>query len=135
MAPTLAYRPGSVITASGHPHYQLAGGALRLARAESTEPGPRHAGPRPTACRALPWHQAPTTVRHVSRPDTVELYDETSGYTMAEGSYGQVRNDVPVGFRVKLEAGMVTTVALCTGRPARVNGRGGAASRPPHGLG
>jgi hypothetical protein len=53
---------------------------------------------------------------------SVELYDETSGYTMVEGSYGQVRNDVPVGFRMKLEAGMVTTVALCTGRPARVNG-------------
>jgi signal transduction histidine kinase len=53
---------------------------------------------------------------------SLELYDETSGYTMVEGSYGQVRNDVPVGFRMKLEPGMVTTVALCTGRPARASG-------------
>ena len=31
-------------------------------------------------------------------------------------------DEVPVGFRIKLEPGMVTTAALRTGRPARING-------------
>jgi len=38
------------------------------------------------------------------------------------GSYGRVSGEVPVGYRVKLDPGMVTTVALRTGRPARING-------------
>jgi len=38
------------------------------------------------------------------------------------GSYGRVSGEVPVGYRAKLDPGMVTTVALRTGRPARMNG-------------
>src|SRR6266702_2311832 len=47
---------------------------------------------------------------------------EPEGYTTVLGSYGRVADVVPVGFRRKLHPGMVTTVALRTGRPARVNG-------------
>src|SRR6266568_195381 len=47
---------------------------------------------------------------------------EIEGYTTVLGSYGRVSGEVPVGFRVKLDPGMVTTVALRTGRPARING-------------
>ncbi len=47
---------------------------------------------------------------------------EPEGYTTVLGSYGRVSGEVPVGFRVKLDPGMVTTVALRTGRPARING-------------
>ena len=47
---------------------------------------------------------------------------EPEGYVTVAASYGQIRDDVPVGFRVKLSPGMVMTVALQTGRPARING-------------
>jgi hypothetical protein len=42
----------------------------------------------------------------------IEPSGEAPGYTKAEGSYCHVGDDVPVGFRMKLEAGMVTTAAL-----------------------
>src|SRR5882757_6207043 len=47
---------------------------------------------------------------------------ELEGYTTVLGSYGLVSEEVPVGFRVKLQPGMVTTAALQTGCPARING-------------
>ncbi|HJY60017.1 MAG TPA: GAF domain-containing sensor histidine kinase [Streptosporangiaceae bacterium] len=47
---------------------------------------------------------------------------EPEGYVTVVGSYGRIRDEVPVGFRVKLSPGMVTTIALRTGRPARITG-------------
>ncbi|HEX3512693.1 MAG TPA: GAF domain-containing protein [Trebonia sp.] len=47
---------------------------------------------------------------------------EPEGYLTVAGSHGRISDEVPVGFRVKLTTGMVTTVALRTGRPARING-------------
>jgi GAF domain-containing protein len=47
---------------------------------------------------------------------------EPEGYITVAGSYGRIRDEVPVGFRVKLTPGMVMTAALRTGRPARING-------------
>src|SRR5712671_2884562 len=47
---------------------------------------------------------------------------EPEGDMTVLGSYGRVSGEVPVGYRVKLDPGMVTTVALRTGRPARING-------------
>jgi signal transduction histidine kinase len=47
---------------------------------------------------------------------------EPEGYITVVGSYGRIRDEVPVGFRVKLTPGMVMTAALRTGGPARING-------------
>jgi GAF domain-containing protein len=47
---------------------------------------------------------------------------EPEGYVTVAGSYGRTRDEVPVGFRVKLSPGMVMTIALRTGLPARING-------------
>jgi signal transduction histidine kinase len=47
---------------------------------------------------------------------------ELKGYTTVVGTYGWVGGEVPVGHRMKLQPGMVTTVALRTGRSARING-------------
>jgi signal transduction histidine kinase len=47
---------------------------------------------------------------------------ELDGYITVVGAYGQVSDQVPVGFRLKLLPGMVQTVALRTGSPARING-------------
>ena len=47
---------------------------------------------------------------------------EPEGYVTVVGSYGRIRAEVPVGFRVKLSPGMVMTIALRTGRPARITG-------------
>jgi signal transduction histidine kinase len=47
---------------------------------------------------------------------------EPEGYITVVGSYGRIRDEVPVGFRVKLTPGMVMTAALRTGSPARING-------------
>ena len=47
---------------------------------------------------------------------------EPEGYVTVVGSHGRTSDEVPVGFRVKLTAGMVMTTALRTGRPARING-------------
>jgi signal transduction histidine kinase len=38
------------------------------------------------------------------------------------GSYGRVSDQVPVGFRLKLQPGMIHTAALQMGRPAWING-------------
>jgi signal transduction histidine kinase len=46
----------------------------------------------------------------------------THGYLTVVGSYGRVTSEVPVGFRIKLQPGMITATALRTGLPARVNG-------------
>jgi signal transduction histidine kinase len=47
---------------------------------------------------------------------------ELEGHTTVVGAYGRVRDEVPVGFRIKLQPGMVTTAALRTGLAARING-------------
>jgi hypothetical protein len=47
---------------------------------------------------------------------------EPEGYATVVGSHGRISDEVPVGFRVKLSKGMVMTIALRTGRPARING-------------
>jgi signal transduction histidine kinase len=47
---------------------------------------------------------------------------EPEKYVTVVGSYGRIRDEVPVGFQVKLTPGMVTTTALRTGRPARITG-------------
>ena len=47
---------------------------------------------------------------------------EPETYVTVVGSYGRIRDEVPVGFRVKLGPGMVMTTALRTGRPARITG-------------
>jgi GAF domain-containing protein len=49
---------------------------------------------------------------------------EPEGYVTVAGSYGRISHEVPVGFRVKLSPGMVMTIALRTGRPARIKGDG-----------
>jgi signal transduction histidine kinase len=47
---------------------------------------------------------------------------EPEGYITVVGSYGRIKDEVPVGFRVKLTPGMVMTAALRTGGPARISG-------------
>ena len=47
---------------------------------------------------------------------------EPEGHVRVVGSYGRIRDEVPVGFRVRLSAEMVMTIALRTGRPARITG-------------
>jgi signal transduction histidine kinase len=47
---------------------------------------------------------------------------EPEKYVTVVGAYGRIRDEVPVGFRVKLSPGSVMTTALRTGRPARITG-------------
>ena len=47
---------------------------------------------------------------------------ELEGHITVVGSYGRVSDQVPVGFRIRLQPGMVHTATLQTGRPARING-------------
>src|SRR3984893_13505151 len=47
---------------------------------------------------------------------------ELEGSFTAVRSYGRVRDEMPVGFRIKLQPGMVTAAALRTGLPVRING-------------
>jgi signal transduction histidine kinase len=47
---------------------------------------------------------------------------ELEGHITVVGSNGRVSGQVPVGFRVKLQPGMIHTAALQTGRPAQING-------------
>jgi signal transduction histidine kinase len=47
---------------------------------------------------------------------------EPEKYVTVVGSYGRIRDEVPVGFQVKLTPGMVTTTALRTGRTVRITG-------------
>jgi signal transduction histidine kinase len=58
--------------------------------------------------------------------------DEPEEYITVVGSYGQVNDRVPVGFRLKLVPGMVQTAALRTGRPARINGE--TVAKGPYGA-
>jgi signal transduction histidine kinase len=57
---------------------------------------------------------------------------DPAGELTVVGSYGRVSDQVPVGFRLKLLPGMVHTVALETGRPARANGE--RLANGPHGA-
>jgi signal transduction histidine kinase len=54
--------------------------------------------------------------------DPSEEHAEPEAYVTVAGSYGHIRDEVPHGFRVKLSPGMAMTIALRTGRPARING-------------
>jgi signal transduction histidine kinase len=47
---------------------------------------------------------------------------ELEGHITVVGSYGRVSGEVPLGFRMTLQPGMVTTAALRTGLPARISG-------------
>ncbi len=47
---------------------------------------------------------------------------ESERYITVVGSYGRVSDQVPVGFRLKLVAGMLQTAALRDGHPVRING-------------
>ena len=47
---------------------------------------------------------------------------ELEGHLTVVGSYGRVSDLVPVGFRIKLQPGMIHAAALRTGRPTRING-------------
>src|SRR6202011_11515 len=47
---------------------------------------------------------------------------ELEGHITVVGSYGRVSDQVPIGFQIKLQPGMIHTAALQTGRPARING-------------
>jgi signal transduction histidine kinase len=47
---------------------------------------------------------------------------EPEQYVTVVGAYGRIRDDVPVGSRVKLSPGSVMATALRTGRPARITG-------------
>jgi signal transduction histidine kinase len=47
---------------------------------------------------------------------------ELEGHITVVGSYGRVSDQVPVGFRIKLQPGMIHMAALQMGRPARING-------------
>jgi len=47
---------------------------------------------------------------------------ELEGWITVVGSYGRVSDLIPVGFRIKLQPGMIHMTALRTGRPARSNG-------------
>jgi GAF domain-containing protein len=59
----------------------------------------------------------------VSRVDqTPGERGELEGYITVVGSYGRVSELVPVGFRIKLQPGLIHTAALRTGRPTRING-------------
>jgi len=47
---------------------------------------------------------------------------ELEGHITVVGSYGRVSDQVPVGFGIKLQPGMIHTAVLRTGHPARING-------------
>jgi signal transduction histidine kinase len=52
---------------------------------------------------------------------------ELEGHITVVGSYGRISNEVPAGFRAKLQPGMIYTAALQMGRPVRINGESLAA--------
>jgi GAF domain-containing protein len=59
----------------------------------------------------------------VSRVDPAPgEHQELEGQITVVGSYGRVSEEVPVGFRIRLQPGMIHMAALRTGRPARING-------------
>ena len=47
---------------------------------------------------------------------------ELEGHITVVGSYGRVSDQVPIGFGIKLQPGMIHTAVLRTGHPARING-------------
>jgi GAF domain-containing protein len=47
---------------------------------------------------------------------------EPEGSITVVGSYGRVSDEVPVGFRIGLQPGIINTDVLRTGLPARING-------------
>ena len=47
---------------------------------------------------------------------------ELEGHITVVGSYGRVSDQVPIGFRIKLQPGMIHMAALQMGRSARING-------------
>ena len=49
---------------------------------------------------------------------------EATGHITVVGSYGRVSDQVPVGFRIKLQPGMIHTAVMRTGHPARITARG-----------
>ena len=59
----------------------------------------------------------------VSRVDHLPVErGELEGHITVVGSYGRVSDQVPIGFRIRLQPGMVHLAVLQTGRPARING-------------
>ena len=60
----------------------------------------------------------------------VSRVDHSSGDLVVVGSYGQVSDKVPIGFRLELQPEMVQAIALRTGRPARTSGE--RLARGPH---
>ena len=47
---------------------------------------------------------------------------EPERHTIVVGSYGRVRDEGPIGFRIRLQPGMASTAAIQTRHPARING-------------
>ena len=60
-------------------------------------------------------------------PGTPAAYSSGEGrepeqHTVVVGSYGRVSDEVPIGFRIRVQPGMATATAIRTRRSARVNG-------------
>ena len=47
---------------------------------------------------------------------------EPERHTVVVGSYGRVRDEVPIGFRIRLQPGMASAAAIHTRRSARISG-------------
>ena len=89
---------------------------------------PRCSPPSPMSSAALIGAEA----TYVTRVDHLSGEREgLEGHLTVVGSYGRVSDQVPVGFRVKLQPGMIHTAALQMGRPARA----GRAEGPDRGAG
>ena len=147
MAPGIAYplapdygRPMSVPdTGTGAGHAADAGAAhnrpdeTRLRRLADEQAALRHVatlvagGARPaevfTAVADELGHLIGAEATFVSRVDQLSgEHGEIEGYATVVGSYGQVSDQAPVGFRRKLQPGMAMTAALRAGGPARISG-------------
>ncbi len=61
-----------------------------------------------------------TVVARIEPPS--ESGADSAVYLCVVGSYGQVSDGVPVGFRIRLQPGMAMAAALETGKPARITG-------------
>ena len=69
-------------------------------------PGPARSSPGPGMPAADPAGEGREPERH----------------TTVVGSYGQVRDEVPIGFRIRLQPGMASAAAIQTRRSSRING-------------
>jgi signal transduction histidine kinase len=99
-------RPAEVFTAVADELGQLIGAeATFVARVDPSSPSRSSPG-RPGAPAAGPSGEC----------------REPEGHTTVVGSYGRVSDEVPVGFRIRLQAGMATTAAIQTRHSARING-------------